>query len=45
VSEPIRKNVRIKEAAGAKQTIFEYAPSSLGAEDYQKLVERVHHGK
>ncbi len=45
VAEPIRKNVRIKEAAGAKQTIFEYAPASHGAEDYQKLVERVCHGK
>lgn len=45
VAEPVRKNVRIKEAAGAKQTIFEYAPASHGAEDYQKLVERVYHGK
>lgn len=45
VAEPIRKNVRIKEAAGAKQTIFEYAPASHGVEDYQKLVERVWYGK
>lgn len=45
VAEPIRKNIRIKEAAGAKQTIFEYAPASHGVEDYQKLVERVYHGK
>jgi chromosome partitioning protein len=45
VAESIRKNIRIKEAAGAKQTIFEYAPASHGAEDYQKLVERVNRGK
>lgn len=34
---PIRYNVRVSEAAGFGQTIFEYAPDSTGAADYQKL--------
>jgi chromosome partitioning protein len=38
---PIRYNVRISEAPGYGQTIFEYAPHSPGAEDYQRLTERV----
>ncbi len=38
---PIRYNVRLSEAAGHGQTIFEYAPTSSGAEDYQNLVERM----
>ena len=41
VTEPIRKNVRIAEAAQKKKTIFEAFPHSSGAEDYNKLVERV----
>ena len=41
VTEPIRTNVRLSEAASYNQTIFEYAPGSHGAEDYEKLVERV----
>jgi len=41
VAEPIRKNVRLAEAAEKKQTIFEAFPHSHGAEDYAKLVERV----
>ncbi len=38
---PIRYNVRLSEAAGFGQTIFEYAPNSAGAEDYRKLTERI----
>lgn len=39
--DPIGYNVRISEAAGFGQTIFEYAPSSPGAKDYQKIVDRI----
>lgn len=39
--QPIRYNVRLSEAPGYGQTIFEYAPGSPGAEDYQALVKRV----
>ena len=39
--DPIRYSVRLSEAPGYGQTIFEYAPSSPGAEDYRKLVERI----
>ena len=38
---PIRVNTRLKEAPSVKQTIFELAPDSHGAEDYRKLVEHV----
>ncbi len=41
VCNPIRYSVRISEAPGFGQSIFEYAPRSNGAKDYQKLVERV----
>jgi chromosome partitioning protein len=41
VCEPIRYSVRLSEAPGYGQTIFEYAPRSPGAEDYQKLAERI----
>jgi chromosome partitioning protein len=41
VCEPIRYNVRLSEAPGYGQTIFEYAPHSSGAEDYQRLAERI----
>jgi chromosome partitioning protein len=41
---PIRYNVRLSEAPGYGQTIFEYAPGSAGAQDYQHLVERIRHG-
>jgi chromosome partitioning protein len=39
--EPIKYNVRISESAGFGQTIFEYAPNSPGAKDYNKLVKRI----
>lgn len=38
---PVRYNVRLSEAAAHKQTIYEYNPKSAGAEDYQKLTERI----
>ena len=41
VCDPIRYNVRLSEAPGYGQTIFEYAPRSAGAEDYQRLAERI----
>jgi chromosome partitioning protein len=41
VCEPVRYNVRLSEAPGYSQTIFEYAPGSTGAQDYQKLTERI----
>jgi chromosome partitioning protein len=41
VCAPVRYNVRLSEAPGYGQSIFEYAPHSPGAEDYQALVERI----
>lgn len=38
---PIRANTKIKEAPTAKQTIFEYAADSHGAQDYRALFRRV----
>jgi chromosome partitioning protein len=38
---PIRVNTKLREAPSAKQTIFEYAPESHGALDYQVLVDHV----
>jgi len=43
VAEPIRKNVRVSEAAGHHKTIYEYAPQSIGAEDYARFTDRVAH--
>ncbi len=39
--QPIRYNVRLSEAPGFGETIFEYDASSPGAEDYETLAERV----
>jgi chromosome partitioning protein len=44
VTEPIRANVRLAEAASHHQTIFEYDPTSYGAQDYKRLAERVLEG-
>lgn len=41
VLEPIRINVRLKEAPSHQQTIFEYASDSRGADDYRQLVQTV----
>lgn len=38
---PIRANMKLREAPAAKQSIFEYAPDSHGADDYSTLVDRV----
>jgi chromosome partitioning protein len=37
--EPVRQNSRLAEAPSKRQTIFEYAPESHGAEDYRRVVE------
>lgn len=41
VCNPIRYSVKISEAAGWGKTVFEFAPSSPGAKDYQKIVDRI----
>lgn len=42
---PIKYCVRISESAGFGKTIYEFAPSSTGAKDYQKTVQRIlNHG-
>ena len=41
VLSPVRYNVRLSEAPGYGQTIYEYAPGSTGAEDYKALTERI----
>lgn len=38
--DPIRRSTRLAEAPSHRQTIFEYAPDSVAAEDYRRLVER-----
>ncbi len=37
----VRANTKLREAPAAKQSIFEYAPDSSGAEDYRAVVARV----
>ena len=39
--EPIRHNTRLAEAPSHKKTIFEYAPVSHGAADYNRVVDWV----
>jgi chromosome partitioning protein len=41
VCDPIRYNVKLSEAPGVGQTIFEYAPRSAGAVDYNALIQRI----
>ena len=41
ITDPIRENIKLAEAPGQGKTIFEYAPTSYGAQDYGKLVDRV----
>jgi chromosome partitioning protein len=38
----IRRNIRLAEAPSFGQSVFEYAPTSNGAEDYQALAEEIH---
>lgn len=37
--DPIRLNTRLAEAPSHRKTIFEYAPQSNGAEDYNRVVD------
>jgi chromosome partitioning protein len=37
----ISKNVRLEESPAYKETIFEFAPKSTGAEEYKKLAQEV----
>ena len=41
--EPVRMNTRLAEAPSHKKTIFEYAPISHGAADYNRVVDWVLH--
>jgi chromosome partitioning protein len=41
VCSPVRYSVKISEAPGYGQTVFEYAPHSPGAVDYRQLAERI----
>ena len=41
ICDPIRYNIRLAEAPGHGMTIFEYAPKSKGAKDYETLVNRM----
>lgn len=43
--KPIRYSVKLSQAAGHGQSIFEYAPASTGAEDYAALTEKIANGK
>jgi len=39
--DPIKYSVRMSESAGFGKTIFEYAPSSPCAKDYEKTIQRI----
>ncbi len=41
VCDPVKYSVRLSESAGFGKTIYEYAPSSTGAQDYEKTVQRI----
>jgi chromosome partitioning protein len=41
VCTPVRYNVKLSEAPGFGQTVFEHAPNSAGARDYRRLTERI----
>ncbi|MCL2724428.1 MAG: ParA family protein [Polyangiaceae bacterium] len=43
--QPVRSTIKIKEAPAQGKTIFEYAPESHAAHDYQRVVERIITGK
>ena len=42
--QPIRTNTKLAEAFGLRQSIFQYAPSSTGAEDYAALADELQSG-
>ncbi len=37
----VRTNIKLRESPATRQSIFEYAPDSHGADDYRAVVERV----
>jgi chromosome partitioning protein len=39
--EPVRQTTKVKEAPAQGKTIFEYAPESNAADDYQRVVDRI----
>jgi chromosome partitioning protein len=41
---PIRQATRVKEAPASQKTLFEHAPDSQVAADYERVVERLIHG-
>jgi chromosome partitioning protein len=41
----IRRNIRLAEAPSFGKSIFQYAPDSHGAEDYQRLAEEIAAGQ
>jgi chromosome partitioning protein len=41
ICEPVRRSIRVSEATGRGETVFEYAPRSTAADDYRTLAERV----
>jgi chromosome partitioning protein len=41
----IRRNIRLAEAPSFGKSIFQYAPDSHGAEDYQRLAAEIAKGK
>lgn len=41
VCTPVRYNIRLSEAPGYGQTIYEFAPGSNGAQDYRELIRKV----
>ena len=44
VADPIPKTVRVAEAPGYAQTLWEYAPKSTAAQAYERLLERIING-
>ena len=40
----IRNNIKLAESPAFKQTIFEYSPKSIGAQDYKKLITIINQG-
>jgi len=40
----IRNNIKLAESPAFKQTIFEYAPKSIGAQDYKNLITTINQG-
>lgn len=41
VTTPVRSSVRVSEAPSYHQSIYDYAPSSTGAEDFEAVVRRI----